>query len=124
MISELEFLISQVKTNENKVKEKKKNLILRNKLCILFIIPFCYMWLILVIGNYSLFHESFFGNIITVVFIGIHIYVYVVFTNAFLKDAQNKYENAINALDNAKAELDKYLEENNYKRDNFYKNQL
>lgn len=122
MIGELEFLVNQMKMNENKLKEKEKKLRVRNKFYLLFFIPFLYMWVILAIGNYYLFHESLLGNIITVILIGIHIYVYIIFINTFLKEAKDEYQSACKAFENSKNKLDKYLIENNYEIADFYKN--
>lgn len=118
----IEFLTKQYKRCIYVLKEKEKKVNLRNKISPLFFITFICTWGALAISSYYIFHNSLLGNIITLILLGANIYVYIIFINAFLEEANNEYKNAQDSLNNIKNELDTYLQKNNYNIDKFYRN--
>ena len=72
-----------------------------------------------------MFNNSFLGNVLTLIFLGINVYVYILFGNAFLEEAKDEYEEIQNIIDSIKMDIDTYLEKNKYDTnmiEEFYKN--
>ena len=121
----INFLVKQYKKNLYLLKEKEKKINFRNKISPLFFIFFLYNWGSLIIVDYYMFNNSFLGNVLTLIFLGINVYVYILFGNAFLEEAKDEYEEIQNIIDSIKMDIDTYLEKNKYDTnmiEEFYKN--
>lgn len=99
----------------------EKNISMKKKISFIFVIMFIFTWTTLVICIYQFLGNTIFSNILSLIAIGLNVYVYIIFADNYIETDIKESDKLVQQIQNITLELDTLIEKYDIPEQEFYK---